>query len=360
MNSVLDKENLKQVAAKIFHFMTQEHSGQSEQLGAVDVDSAAWGVNINKWDWNPGVGVNCMSYYYDKSGIPEVQEYLVNWVQRNKHLARKFQHVNVMTPFAIFPDMYRRTGEAYYRDTAIEYANWILENSVRTMTGAFQHGGDLDEQIWADTVFMVVLFLARVGRLTGDIKYAREAAQQLLLHLKYLQDPQTGVLFHGYFCAEKSHRSSARWTRGNAWITVGAPLILDEIKDIVTLPMEIADRYRRLVDGLIRYQAANGLWSTVMDQPDFYQETSGSAGIAGGILKSIHTGILPAAGYLPAVEKAIGGVLSTVNEQGAVSGVSGGTPIMKTIEEYSRLSRYPTMYGQGLSLLLLSEYIYTG
>jgi unsaturated rhamnogalacturonyl hydrolase len=95
-----------------------------------------------------------------------------------------------------------------------------------------------------------------------------------------------------------------------------------------------------------------------MDQPGFYQETSGSAGIAGGILKSIHPGVLPAAGYLPVVEKAIGGVLSTLNDEGAINGVSGGTPIMKTIEEYSRLSRYPTMYGQGLSLLLLSEYIY--
>lgn len=358
MNSALDKENLKQAAASIYKFMISEHTGQSETLGAVDVDSAAWGVNINKWDWNPGVGVNCISYYYGKCGIPEVQEYLVGWVQRNRHLARKFQHVNVMTPFAIFPDMYRRTGDAYYRDTAIEYANWILNNSVRTLTGAFQHGGDLTEQIWADTIFMVVLFLARVGRLTGDVKFAQEAAQQLLLHLQYLQDPETGVLFHGYYCAEKSHRSSARWTRGNAWITVGAPLILDEIKDMIAVPAEIRERYHRLVDGLVKYQAANGLWSTVMDQPAFYQETSGSAGIAAGILKSIHQGVLPAAGYLPAVEKAIAGVLSTLNAEGAITGVSGGTPIMKTIDEYSRLSRYPTMYGQGLSLLLLSEYIY--
>ena len=358
MNSVLDKENLAQAAARIFKFMTLDHSGQSEDLNEVDVNNAAWGLNINDWDWNPGVGVTCISYYFQKSRDPQVQKFLEDWVGRNKHLARKFQHVNVMAPFAIFPDMYRRTGDKYFLDTAVEYGNWILDNSVRTMTGAFQHGGDLTEQIWADTIFMVVLFLARVGRLTGEVKFAKEAAQQLLLHLQVLQDPQTGVLFHGYFCAEKHHKSNARWTRGNAWITIGTPLILDEIKDLITLPVEIGERYRRLVDGLIQYQAENGLWSTVMDQPDFYQETSGSAGIAAGILKSIHQGVLPADGYLPVVEKAIGGVLSKINPEGAVTGVSGGTPIMNTIEEYSRLSRYPTLYGQGLSLMLLSEYIY--
>ncbi len=358
MSETLDKNSLQASAEKIFHFMTIEHPGQSEQMGEVDANPATWGLNIDDWDWNPGVGLTCISGYYEASRRPAVQDYLAGWVQRNRHKARKFQHVNVMAPFAIFPDMYRRTGDPYYRDTALEYGDWILKNSVRTMTGAFQHGGDLTEQIWADTIFMVVLFLARVGRLTGDVTFAEEAARQLLLHLQYLQDPETGVLFHGYFCAEQSHKSSARWTRGNAWITVGTPLILAEIQEMVAVPAEIGERYQRLVDGLVKFQADNGLWHTVMDQPAFYQETSGSAGIACGILKSIHAGVLPAEGYLPVVEKAIRGVLGTLTPEGTITGVSGGTPIMHTIEEYNRLSRYPTLYGQGLSLLLLAEYIY--
>jgi unsaturated rhamnogalacturonyl hydrolase len=61
--------------------------------------------------------------------------------------------------------MFRRTGDPYFRDTALEYGDWIVKNSVRTSTGAFQHGGNLTEEIWADTIFMVVLFLARLARL---------------------------------------------------------------------------------------------------------------------------------------------------------------------------------------------------
>ena len=126
-----------------------------------------------------------------------------------------------MAPFAIFPDMYRRSNDRYYLETAVDYAGWIVKNSARTLTGAFQHGGDLTEQIWADTIFMVVLFLARQARLVDDRALAEEASRQLQLHLRYLQDPQTGVLFHGYDCAQQNHKSGARWTRGNALDCVG-------------------------------------------------------------------------------------------------------------------------------------------
>ncbi len=351
-----DETNLREIAERVYQYLIAKHAGPTELLNEFDVDPVSWGMDIDNWDWNPGVGVNAISAYYDFCKRQDVLDYLIAWIQRNKHKAIKFQHVNKMVPFAIFPALYRRTGDRYYLDTAIEYGSWILKNSIRTQTGAFQHGGDLTEQIWADTIFMIVLFLARLGKLTGDQTCAREAAQQLLLHLQYLQDPETGVLFHGYFCDAKNHKSSARWTRGNAWITIGTPLILAEIGEMIPLPSEITERYQRLAAGLQRYQASHGLWHTVMDRPAFYQETSGSAGIACGILKAIHQGILGSA-YMPVVEKALNGVLQKIDVEGAVTSVSGGTPIMKTIEEYDKLSRYPTCYGQGLTLMLLTEYL---
>ena len=46
-----------------------------------------------------------------------------------------------------------------------------------------------------------------------------------------------------------------------------------------------------------------------------------------------------------------------INPDGAVQGVSGGTPIMPSIDAYGKLTRYPTLYGQGLTLLMLSEFM---
>jgi len=56
--------------------------------------------------------------------------------------------------------------------------------------------------------------------------------------------------------------------------------------------------------------------------------------------------------------KAMEGVIAQINPEGAVEGVSGGTPIMPTIDAYGKLTRYPTLYGQGLTLLMLSECIF--
>jgi unsaturated rhamnogalacturonyl hydrolase len=351
-----DNQALRETAERVHRYMISEHAGATEQLrDAVDANPAAWGMTINDWQWNPGVGVTAISAYYDAVKRPDILDYLVHWVERNKSKSGKFQHVNFMAPFAIFPAMYRRTNDRYYLETAVEYGDWIVKNSARTLTGAFQHGGDLTEEIWADTIFMVVLFLARLSKLVNDHALAEEAGKQLQLHLHYLQDPETGVLFHGYDCAAQNHKSGARWTRGNAWIALGTPLILAEIGPMTGIPADVASSYRRMIDGLVHFQAANGLWHTVMDRPDQYQESSGSAGIACGILKAISSGLLPPS-YRPAAQKALQGLLAKIKPDGEVTGVSGGTPILKTIDEYGRLSRYPTLYGQGLTLMLLAEY----
>jgi len=154
-----DRARLMETAERVYRYMIIEHTGSSKLLNEFDVNSVTWGMNINDWEWNPGVGVNAISAYYDFCQRGEVLDYLTDWIQRNKHKALKFQHVNKMVPFAIFPAMYRRMGDRYYLDTAVEYGNWIVKNSVRTQTGAFQHGGDLTGQISADTIFMVVVFL---------------------------------------------------------------------------------------------------------------------------------------------------------------------------------------------------------
>ncbi len=111
------------------------------------------------------------------------------------------------------------------------------------------------------------------------------------------------------------------------------------------------------MEGILKYQASNGLWHTIMDRPDFYQETSGSAGFAGGIMKAVRLQMLEP-GTMAKAHKALEGVLAKINPEGAVEGVSGGTPIMPTIDAYGKLTRYPTLYGQGLTLLMLSEYLH--
>ncbi|MDG0809450.1 glycoside hydrolase family 88 protein [Cohnella rhizosphaerae] len=240
-------------------------------------------------------------------------------------------------------------------------AEWLLHEAPRTRESAFEHtvteNVAFSEQVWADTIFMAVLFLARTASLTGSKAYAEEALRQVMIHLRLLQDPRTGVLFHGWNCASGDHMSGARWTRANAWIAAGVPMIAAEIDGLVDLPQELKERYARLMRGLLAYQQEDGLWSTVMDRPYFYREVSGSAGIAYGLLKAIDMKLAgDEMAYAAGAERAYRAIVLYITDEGLVNGVSGGTPVMPTIEAYQDdVPTYPTLYGQGLVLMLLAK-----
>jgi unsaturated rhamnogalacturonyl hydrolase len=347
MANVLSIQQIQPAAALVYEQMRKDHEGN-------------WGMNLNYWDWVPGVGVIAILSYFERTGQKDVLAYLFDWVERNKEKSETLKVINSMAPFAIFPEMYRRGSDLYFLETAVKIGDWMLEQAPRTREGGFEHtvteDASFPEQIWADTIFMAVLFLARLAKLTGKTKYADEASHQLLLHLRLLQDEESGVLFHGWNCIAQNHMSAARWTRANAWVAVGTPMIVQELKGLVEVPAEALVRYRRLMDGLVRYQRADGLWPTVMDQPDFYPETSGSAGIACGILMGVRQGLLDPS-LKQAADRTTEAVLGKIDEHGIVSGVSGGTPVMPSIEAYNRINFYPTLYGQGLTLMLLAQYL---
>ena len=50
-------------------------------------------------------------------------------------------------------------------------------------------------------------------------------------------------------------------------------------------------------------------------------------------------------------------LLDSIDENGNVGGVSGGTPVLPTEEAYNAFEIRPTQYGQGLALFLLNEYL---
>lgn len=339
------KEILLQKAEAVYQKMLEDHTGN-------------WGMDINHWDWVPGVGVISILEYYEQRGKKEILQHLTDWANQNLHKAENQKVINSMAPFAIFPVLYNETGDKKWLQTAEKIGQWIVNEAPRTREGALEHtvteDASFPEQVWADTIFMAVLFLARLSRLTGNTSYAQEALQQLKLHLALLQDEQTGVLFHGWNCMAGDHMSAARWTRANAWIAVGTPMILQELEKIVTPDEEIIDRYNILMKALLNYQQENGLWNTVMDQVDFYPETSGSAGIAAGLLKAWRIGLLDE-NMIEPVKKTVLAVLDKIDADGTVAGVSGGTPVMPSIEAYNHIPCYPSQYGQGLTLILLAE-----
>ena len=84
-----------------------------------------------------------------------------------------------------------------------------------------------DQELWDDTLFMTVLFLANMGRIEGNQAYIDEAQRQFLLHAKYLADPETGLWYHGWTFNGRHNFAEAFWGRGNCWDTIAIPEFIE-------------------------------------------------------------------------------------------------------------------------------------
>lgn len=319
-----------------------------------------WGMDIESWDWNPGVGMIALLEYYECSQKPEILSYLIDWAERNGSQSDKHRVINAIAPFTIYPRLYELTGNQSYLMEAIQVGDWLLTEAPKTREGAFEHTVTepeaFSEQVWADTVFMAVLFLARLARATANKKVGEEALCQLMLHFNLLQDEQTGLLFHGWDCGRRNHMSAVRWGRANAWIALATPMILQDLQEMLDVPEQLKERYLRLLEGLKIYQAKNGLWPVVVNRPDYRYEMSGSVGIASSFIKAANQGWVND-GYREAADLTLEQLLVSVDKNGYVGGVSGGTPVLPTEEAYNDFEIRSTQYGQGLALFLLNEYL---
>lgn len=108
---------------------------------------------------------------------------------------------------------------------------------------------------------------------------------------------------------------------------------------------------------LQKLQAEDGLWHTVLDDPTSYEEVSGSAAIAAGVLLGIRGGLLDAS-FTEMGRKAVAGIAANIDADGTVRNVSSGTAMGMGADHYRNISIMPMAYGQSLTSLALTEALY--
>lgn len=313
-----------------------------------------WAMNINRFDWVPGTGLYGIYSAYQYTNKKEYLDFLIAWTEKNKNGALKLKTVNSTAPFLTIIELYRITKNEEYKKICIEAAEYILNKAPRTVSGGLEHTVTEDvegfrEQIWADTLFMVCLFMVRIGKILNNDSYLEFAVEQLKIHHKFLKNKENGLFFHGYDCANKNHLSAVCWGRANAWIIYSTNLILNELPEFDG-KNEVISSMEEQIKALAKYQHDDGGFSTVIDDAQTYEETSAAAGIAAGVYMAVKAGYVSDK-YICVADKALEYVKRNTNEPGEVSGVSGGTPIMPSSEAYNKVGTCVTLYGQTLAIL---------
>lgn len=317
-------------------------------------------VSMNDWEWPQGVALFAMYQYYRLTGEKGILAYLIDWYDQK--IEQGFPEVNVNTtcPMLTMTYLYEETQNEKYLPYLKKWCREVMENLPRAGEGGFQHVTSdfrFDGQLWDDTLYMTVLFVARMGVIEKDKYLTEESIRQFLVHIKYLADRKTGLFYHGWTFDGCHHFADALWGRGNAWYTAGLVDYLSMISVERGVKEFLLTTLEYQVEALAKFQDESGLWHTIINDSETYLETSASSGFAYGILKAVREGLLPEK-YEKIGMKAVEGVLKKIDENGVVHGVSGGTPVFQKIEDYVReVPVCPMPYGQSMALLMLAEAI---
>ncbi|GAA0362271.1 glycoside hydrolase family 88 protein [Alkalibacterium iburiense] len=323
------------------------------------VDDKSWHV----WNWPQGVGLYGLYSYYKFTKSESAKHILDEWYEQRLIEGAPPKNVNTMAPLLTMAFLYEEENRTEFKPYLEQWADWVMYDMPRTDENGLQHmtyGPENKNQLWADTLMMTVLPLAKIGLLLDRPEYVEEAKKQFLIHIKYLADKETGLWFHGWTFEGHHNFANALWGRGNCWATIAIPEIIEmlDLKSGDHLYDFLTTTLNRQVEALKKHQDESGLWSTLLNDSDSYLEASASAGFAFGILKGIRKRYI-SKDYLPVAEKAIQGIVDNINEEGAVEKVSVGTGMGDDLDFYRNIRVTTMPYGQSLAILALTEYLYT-
>lgn len=312
---------------------------------------------MGQWDWPQGVAI----YGLHNSGS-DSDKYIVDWAFAEIEKGLPTKNVNTVCPMLTLIDY------PQFDELTKEWMLWIEDEFPRTDEEGLQHiTSGIDkftikenrQQIWADTLFMTILFMTKMG-----VKYHRQewidaATYQVLLHSKYLLDRESSLFYHGWNFENQSNYGGNFWCRGNSWLTMGLPLFLTYVEGAI--PNCLTDYlkiiYNNQVKELLSLRAPDYLWHTILNNPESYTETSGSAGITAGILMGINQNFNNQKISDIFLKESVTALLNQIDETGVVHGVSAGTAISEEQADYLGIIKTPMVYGQAMVLIALEEYL---
>ena len=310
------------------------------------------------WEWTQGVGLYGLWKLFERTKEEKYLDILVKFFDQQLSIGFPALNVNTMAPFLTMSYVGEYLQSERYLEPCRRSAAWVMEHFPRTKEGGFQHmTSDTlnDQELWDDTLFMTVLFLANMGRMEGNRAYIEEAQYQFLLHAKYLADKETGLWYHGWTFNGNHNFAGAFWGRGNCWVTIAIPEFLQMVALDDGVRMELIRILHHQITALCRYQNENGMWHTLIDDPTSYVESSATCGFGYGILKAVHTGLVDPV-YEKVAMAALKPILGYIGDDGVVSQVSYGTPMgRETKDFYKNIELRQMPYGQALAMLFLIE-----
>lgn len=243
-------------------------------------------------------------------------------------------------------------------DSFLNYINETNEHLMygepRLSDGTIARIWPHENTIWADDLFMGVSFLCRMGKMTGDIKYFDDAANQVLNYTKYLWHPEKQIYYH-YYHTDTKELGVAHWSRANGWVLMAQADLLTMLPKNHPKRDALIANFKQQVSGIARYQGKNGLWHQVLDKIDSYEEITGTAMFVFGIARGVREGWIHK-DFIYVAEQGLKGMMTKMTDRGDITAICVGTGIMPSLSfYYNRKTQKNGPMGEGPVLRALIE-----
>lgn len=260
------------------------------------------------------------------------------------YLQPKANHVD-NNVFGVLPlELYMQTKDEKYLEMGMKYADtqWDAPDTLK-LTAYEQAWADKgfswQTRLWMDDMFMITAIQAQAYRVTKDEKYINRAAREMVVYLDSLQ-LNNGLFYH----APSAHYC---WGRANGWMAVGMAELLRILPENNSDRPAIMKGYLKMMKKLKETQNEHGMWRQLVDDPELWEETSGSAMFTYAMIVGVKKGWLDAEEYGKAARQGWIALCNYIDEAGDVKAVCEGTMIKNSREHYvNRLPLTGDLHGQ--------------
>lgn len=228
-------------------------------------------------------------------------------------------NIDNIAPGPYLMTLYKKTGEERYK-TAINTLHHQLSWQPKTSEGGYWHKLRYPWQMWLDGLFMGEPFMAEYAQMNNQSQSYDHIAHQFILSEKYMRDPQTGLLYHGWDESRIQKWSNPQtgcsphfWGRAIGWYCMGLVDVLDYFpKDHPQREVLIAILNRTLEAVLKVRDSHTNTWWQIMNYPHKegnYLESTGSCMFTYAMIRGANQGYLDEA-YALEAQKCYDGLIN--------------------------------------------------
>lgn len=256
----------------------------------------------------------------DKALIKLLQARFEHLFTTEKELLPIKNHVD-LNMFGSLPlELYWVTKDERYKELGLPYADtqWEVPEDAKPSEKEWaEKGYSWQTRLWIDDMYMITIVQTHAYKVTNDSKYIDRAAKEMVMYLDELQRPN-GLFYH-------APDVPFYWGRGNGWMAAGMAELLRYLPKKHKDRPRIMEGYLTMMKSLKEYQNPEGLWNQLLDDPECWTETSGSAMFTFAFITGVKNGWLDAKEYAPAARKAWMALVTYLTEKNQVREICVGT-----------------------------------